>query len=139
VSYHYEKKIKAVPGKGIVASVNPSTRNYVKASTSGASIPAPFNKYYDVATRQDFQDMGLDTDYYMVPSDAYENYRELELIGHAVAKPEYEEALGEYSCVDIVRDSSYNNSIMLVLPVGDRIYDVSINEIEDLIDNASDI
>lgn len=128
------KYIKAVPGKGIVANTRIGNRP-IKAASAAISVPAPFNKYYKVATKADCESrFGDCSDWYMIPDDAYENYSELEFVGHAIAKPEYADALSEFEIVDIVIDHSENSyhgaGCVLMYAVGRRIYDLSIEEVE---------
>lgn len=129
-----KKTFKAIPGKGIVANTRNGKRP-IKAASASVSVPAPFNKYYKVATKADCESrFGDCSDWWMIPADAYENYSELELVGHAIAKPEYAEALSEFELVDIVIDHAENsyhgNGYALVYSVGRRIYDLSIEEVE---------
>ena len=138
-----KKSFRAIPGKGIVA--NTRTRNRpIKAASASVRVPAPFNKYYEVATKADCESrFGDCNDWYMIPNDAYEGYSELELVGHAIAKPEYAEALSEFELVDIVIDHAENSyhggGYALVYSVGGRIYDLSIEEVEDDIEMYEDM
>lgn len=129
-----KKTFKAIPGKGIVANTRNGKRP-IKAASASVSVPAPFNKYYKVATKADCESrFGDCSDWWMIPDDAYENYSEFEFVGYAIAKPEYAEALAELELVDIVIDhaegSYHGNGYALVYPVGRRIYDLSIEDVE---------
>lgn len=120
--------------------------------TAADKGPAPslgeFEQYYRYATKSDIEAFGIDdpievrytgsvcTVDWDGAGGAYPNYDGMELVGHAIAKDEYAEALANNSIdfVDVVKTS---NGVELVYQVQERIYNVDIAEVESCIDDMS--
>lgn len=100
-------------------------------------IPVEFQKYYKPTTIDECEQAGFYMEDYKEGEapEAFKYYPELEFLGWALGRPEYQDALQEYALVCIVKDNE-KNDITLVQDVGDRIYDVEYDTIQSYVSSV---
>lgn len=93
-------------------------------------IPAPYNKYYEIAALNDFNDGSIAED--EIP-EAFKHYSELTVLAKVYAKEQYEDALADncLDCVWLVSDEIGKQ--LLVTAVGERVYPLTLEEVMDCV------
>lgn len=99
----------------------------ITASTDVVKIPAPLNKYYDIISDEEFEEMtGADPLPYICEEISGYDAKHL---AYVIAKPEYEEQLANNG-IDIVElVSEAGHAPFLGYVVYDRLYAVTIEDI----------
>lgn len=120
----YDVAHELEPFDGVTSSTK------VTAASTGVKIPAPFDKYYRVATAANLDDF----DEELSPCEECEGY-DAKNVGWAIAKDEYADALANSSldCVELVKFDG-DNETKLCYAVHDRIYEVDEDEILDCVE-----
>lgn len=110
----------------------------ITASSNKASvkIPAPFDKYYRIASDQDVIDYCGDSDLHPTPCEEAEGY-DVKHISYVLPKPEYEDALA-YNAVDVVElvTSGQEDKPMLAYTVNERLYPVDMYDLHDIVNGT---
>ena len=111
------------PFGGVEGSTN------IKAASDTIAIPAPFNKYYRVATDADLADYADEDG--ISPCEDCEGY-DAANIGWAIAKDDYIDALADQG-LDLVELVTFGDDpeVKLCYAVHDRIYSLDEDEIVD--------
>lgn len=108
----------------------------ITASSNKASvkIPAPFDKYYRIASDQDVIDYCGDSDLHPTPCEEAEGY-DVKHISYVLPKPEYEDALAD-NAVDVVEliTSGWQEEPQLAYTVGEEIYPVDMMDLQGIED-----
>lgn len=93
-------------------------------------IPAPFDKYYEIAALNDFNDDALAED--EIP-EAFNNYSELTVLAKVYAKERYEDALSDncLDCVWLICDEV--GKLLLVTTANDRVYPLTLEEVTECV------
>lgn len=109
------------------------TRKKITASTSSLKIPAPFDKYYDIASDAEINEYTgyIPEEGELSPCEDCEGY-EAKHLSWVIAKPEYRDALAN-SGLDAVELISEGRDTMLAYVVGDRIFAVDEEDMADAI------
>ena len=109
----------------------------IKASAQIA-IPQPFNKYYKLITDEQLaSETGYEDEDGISPCEAMPGY-DIKHISWVKARPEYFDLLADNGLeyVELVNEDGH---IFLGYTVGDRVYSVDINEVENCILGSADI